>query len=52
MLEQHIRDAKAELDKAGKSRVDLLARVKLSNDKLKDLRERKAGLEAPVRWKR
>ena len=46
MLEQHIRDAKAELDKAGKSRVDLLARVKLSNDKLKDLRERKAGLEA------
>lgn len=46
MLEQHIRDAKAELDKAGKSRVDLLARVKLSNDKLKDLRERKATLEA------
>ena len=39
MLEQHIRDAKAELDKAGKSRVDLLARVKLSHDKLKDLRE-------------
>ena len=37
MLEQHIRDAKAELDKAGKSRVD---------DKLKDLRERKASLEA------
>ncbi len=34
MLEQHIRDAKAELDKAGKSRVDLLARVKLSHDKL------------------
>lgn len=46
MLEQHIRDAKAELDKAGKSRVDLLARVKLSHDKLKDLRERKS----PV-WK-
>ena len=47
MLEQHIRDAKAELDKAGKSRVDLLARVKLSHDKLKDLRERKArALEA------
>ncbi|EKK0989927.1 PspA/IM30 family protein [Escherichia coli] len=46
MLEQHIRDAKAELDKAGKSRVDLLARVKLSHDKLKDLRERKASLEA------
>ena len=45
MLEQHIRDAKAELDKAGKSRVDLLARVKLSHDK-KDLRERKASLEA------
>ena len=40
------RDAKAELDKAGKSRVDLLARVKLSHDKLKDLRERKASLEA------
>ncbi|NBD44297.1 PspA/IM30 family protein [Escherichia coli] len=37
MLEQHIRDAKAELDKAGKSRVDLLARVKLSHDKLKAL---------------
>ncbi|HBJ6085493.1 TPA: PspA/IM30 family protein [Escherichia coli] len=46
MLEQHIRDAKAELDKAGKSRVDLLARVKLSHDKLKDLREHKASLEA------
>ncbi|WLT65419.1 PspA/IM30 family protein [Escherichia coli] len=46
MLEQHIRDAKTELDKAGKSRVDLLARVKLSHDKLKDLRERKASLEA------
>ena len=46
MLEQHIRDAKAELDKAGKSRVDLLARVKLSHDKLKDLRERTASLEA------
>lgn len=46
MLEQHIRDAKAELDKAGKSRVDLLARVKLSHDKLKDLCERKASLEA------
>lgn len=46
MLEQHIRDAKTELEKAGKSRVDLLARVKLSNDKLKDLRERKESLEA------
>lgn len=46
MLEQHIRDAKSELDKAGKSRVDLLARVKLSNDKLKDLRERQSTLEA------
>lgn len=45
MLEQHIRDAKCELDKAGKSRVDLLARVKISNDKLKDLRERKSSLE-------
>lgn len=45
MLEQHIRDAKGELDKAGKSRVDLLARVKLSNDKLKDLSERKSSLE-------
>ncbi len=31
MLEQHIRDAKAELDKAGKSRVDLLARGNDSN---------------------
>ena len=46
MLEQHIRDARAELDKAGKSRVDLLARVKLSNDKLADLRARKESLEA------
>lgn len=45
MLEQNIRDAKAELDKAGTSRVDLLARVKLSYDKLNDLRERKASLE-------
>lgn len=45
MLEQHIRDAKAELDKAGKSRVDLLARVKLSHDKLNDLRARKVSLE-------
>ncbi|HCR0529272.1 TPA: PspA/IM30 family protein [Enterobacter hormaechei] len=48
MLEQHIRDAKAELDKAGKSRVDLLARVKLSNDKLSELRERKQYLESPA----
>lgn len=46
MLEQHIRDAKAELDKAGKSRVDLLARVKLNNDKLSELRERKQYLES------
>lgn len=46
MLEQHIRDARNELEKAGKSRVDLLARVKLSNDKLKDLRERQSTLEA------
>lgn len=46
MLELHIRDAKAELDKAGKSRVDLLARVKLSNDKLSELRERKQYLES------
>lgn len=46
MLEQHIRDARAELDKAGKSRVDLLARVKLSHGKLADLRDRKASLEA------
>lgn len=46
MLEQHIRDAKAELDKAGKSRVDLLARVKLSNDKLSELRKRKQYLES------
>ena len=48
MLEQHIRDAKGELDKAGKSRVDLLARVRLSNDKLNDLRERKSSLETRV----
>lgn len=46
MLEQHIRDARAELDKAGESRVDLLARVKISKDKLKDLSSRKASLEA------
>lgn len=45
MLEQHIRDAKSELEKAGKSRVDLLARVKLSHDKLQDLRERQSSLE-------
>ncbi|MES0299116.1 PspA/IM30 family protein [Citrobacter sedlakii] len=45
MLEQHIRDAKTELNKANQSRVELLARVKLSNDKLYDLRERKASLE-------
>lgn len=48
MLEQHIRDAKGELDKAGKSRVDLLARVKMSNDKLSDLRARKSSLETRV----
>jgi len=46
LLEQHIRDARAELDKAGESRVDLLARVKISKDKLKDLSSRKASLEA------
>ncbi|EPF6160292.1 PspA/IM30 family protein [Citrobacter sedlakii] len=45
ILEQHIRDAKTELNKANQSRVELLARVKLSNDKLYDLRERKASLE-------
>ncbi|HCT5819867.1 TPA: PspA/IM30 family protein [Citrobacter sedlakii] len=45
MLEQHIRDAKTELNKANQSRVELFARVKLSNDKLYDLRERKASLE-------
>lgn len=45
MLEQHIRDAKGELDKAGKSRVDLLAHVKLSHDKLSDLQARKSSLE-------
>lgn len=46
MLEQHIRDAKVEFDKAGKSRVDLLARVKLSNDKIAELNERKQHLES------
>lgn len=46
ILEQHIRDANNELGKAGKSRVDLLARVKLSQDKLLDLRTRKSSLEA------
>lgn len=45
MLEQYIRDVKVEFDKVGKFRVDLLARVKLSYDKLKDLRERKVSLE-------
>lgn len=45
MLEQHIRYTKTELDKAGKSRVDLLAWVKLIHDKLNDLRERKASLK-------
>lgn len=45
ILEQHIRDANNELGKAGKSRVDLLARVKLSQDKLNDLRTRKSSLE-------
>lgn len=48
MLEQHIREAKGELDKAGKSRVDLLARVKLSHDKLNDLSARKSSLETRV----
>ncbi len=47
MLGRRIRDAKAELDKAGKYHVDLLARVKLSHDKLKDLRERKASSGSP-----
>lgn len=46
LLEQHIRDARAEIDKAGESRVDLLARVKLSKDKLHDLNTRKATLES------
>lgn len=45
LLEQHIRDARSELDKAGESRVDLLARVKMSKDKLYDLTSRKASLE-------
>lgn len=46
LLEQHIRDARAELDKAGESRVDLLARVKLSKDKLHELSARKMTLES------
>lgn len=46
LLEQHIRDARSELDKAGKSRVDLLARVRMSKDKLAGLRERQTTLEA------
>ncbi|WP_127959700.1 PspA/IM30 family protein [Serratia microhaemolytica] len=46
LLEQHIRDAKNELNNAAKSRVDLLARVQLSRNKLKDLNERKSSLEA------
>lgn len=46
LLEQHIRDARAELDKAGGSRVDLLARVKLSKDKLHELSARKMTLES------
>lgn len=46
LLEQHIRDARNELDKAGKSRVDLLARVRMSKGKLTGLRERQATLEA------
>ncbi|MGC6746212.1 hypothetical protein ACP0HM_27035 [Escherichia coli] len=33
--------------KPEKSRVDLLARVKLSHDKLKDLRERKSQSGSP-----
>jgi len=46
LLEQHIRDARAELDKAGEARVDLLARVKLSKDKLNELNTRKMTLES------
>lgn len=45
ILDQHIQDAKAELGKAGESRVDLLARLKLSNGKIQDLRDRKSTLE-------
>ncbi|KFC84327.1 PspA/IM30 family protein [Buttiauxella agrestis] len=45
LLEQHIRDARNELDKAGKSRVDLLARVRMSKAKLAGLHERQATLE-------
>ncbi|WP_312750393.1 PspA/IM30 family protein [Atlantibacter hermannii] len=46
LLEQHIRDARAELDKAGEARVDLLARAKLSKDKLNELNTRKMTLES------
>ncbi|MBV7405995.1 PspA/IM30 family protein [Enterobacter sp. ENT03] len=45
LLQQHIRNAKAELNKAGQSRVDLMARVTLSKNKLIDLRTRKASYE-------
>lgn len=48
ILEQQIRDAKQEMSKAGGSRVDLLARVKLSQDKIAELQERKAILEAKI----
>ncbi|WP_312582319.1 PspA/IM30 family protein [Atlantibacter hermannii] len=46
LLEQHIRDARTELDKAGEARVDLLARAKLSKDKLNELNTRKMTLES------
>lgn len=48
ILEQQIRDAKQEMGNAGESRVDLLARVKLSHDKISELQERKTVLEAKV----
>lgn len=45
MLEQYIHGAKGGLGKAGKPQVDLLTRMRLSNDKLNDLYERKSSLE-------
>ena len=49
MLEQHIRDAKAELDKAGKSRVDLLSPVMAWKKQLQ--RQRSVSLSLSSKWK-
>lgn len=45
LLEQHIRDARDAMDKAGKSRIDLAAKKKLAEDRVKQVENEVAKYE-------